>query len=54
MNGGRRNLGLSGALSTEGTDWDVYQTDYRNDCRMTIPEAYKLAWPMLREFEHNY
>ena len=30
-NGGRRNLGLSGALPTEGTDWDVYQTAYRND-----------------------
>jgi len=32
LNGGRRNLGLSGALSTEGTDWDVYQTAYRNEC----------------------
>jgi hypothetical protein len=29
LNGGRRNLGLSGALSTKGTDWDVYQTAYR-------------------------
>jgi hypothetical protein len=53
LNGGRRNLGLSGALSTEGTDWDVYQTAYRNACRTTILQGYKPAWPMLKEDEYN-
>jgi len=28
FNGGHSNLGLSGALSTEGTEWDVYQPAY--------------------------
>jgi len=32
-----------GEPSTEGTDWDVYQTAYRNECRMTILEGYKPA-----------
>ena len=49
-----RIRGLSGALPTEGTDWDVYQTAYRNGCRMTILEAHKAARPMLKEHEYNY
>jgi len=49
-----RNIELSGALSTEGTDWDVSWTAYRNECRMTISEAYKLPWPMLQVYEYNY
>jgi len=39
--------------STEGTDWDVYQTAYPTGCRTTILEGYKHAWPMLKEFENN-
>ena len=40
--------------STDGPDWDVYQTAYRNECRTPILEAYKPAWPMLKEDENNY
>jgi len=41
MNGGCSNLGLSEALSTEGTQWDVYQPGYWMQYRTTILEAYK-------------
>jgi len=30
-----------------------YLTAYRNECRMTILEANKPAWPMLKEDEYN-
>jgi len=33
--------------STEGTDWDVYQTAYRTGCWTTILEGYKPAWPRM-------
>jgi len=42
------------ALSTKGTDWNVYQTTYHIGCWITILEAYKPAWPMLKEVEYNY
>ena len=54
LNGGRRNLVLSEALPTEGTEWDVYQTAYRDECRTTILEAYKPAWRMRKEHEYSY
>jgi len=54
LNGGRRNLLLLGALPTEATDGDVYQTAYRKECRTTTLEDYKPAWRMLKEDEYNY
>jgi hypothetical protein len=32
LNGGHRNLELSGALPTEGTNWDVYQRACQTRC----------------------
>jgi len=51
------NVGIEseyyGEPFTEGTDWDVYQTAYWNECRTTIKEAYKPACPVLKEDEYN-
>jgi len=38
-------------FSTEGTDWDIFQTACQSQCRKTMLEAYKPAWPRLREYE---
>jgi len=40
-------------LSTQSTDWDVYQMGYQNECWKTVLGGYKPAWPMLKEDEHN-
>jgi hypothetical protein len=40
--------------STKGTDWDVYQTVYRNECQTSILQAYKPASLMLKKDEYNY
>ena len=39
---------------TEATDWHVYQTAYRNECRTTILEASKPAWAIVKEYEYDY
>ena len=45
--------GLSGALPTEGTDWDVYATAYQNEYWTTILVGYRPAWPMVKEYDYN-
>ena len=50
----RVNMRIYREPSTEGTDWDVYQTAYGNECRTTILKADKPAWPIPKEYEYNY
>jgi len=54
LNGGCRNLVLSGALPTKGTTFIYCQSACRNECCTTILEAYKPAWPKQKEFEYNH
>lgn len=46
--------GLSGAIPTEGTNWDVFNRAWRTGCCTTILEAYKRSWWIVNEYECNY